>query len=79
MSEQSQAGFRSDAIYVEWQTRKAFYYIPREDGESVDALVNKVLADWLKQNHPRVVEHLKSQQSSDKLFKEEYFGKKEPF
>lgn len=72
-------GIRSDAIYVEYITRRAFYYLPNPDGEPVDKLINKVLADWLKENHPKVVEFLKQQSELDKNFRCNYSGKTPPF
>lgn len=63
---------RSNEIYVEWITKKAFTYLLHDSDETVDSLINKVLSDWLKANHPKVLEHLKAQWEKDVDFKKAY-------
>ena len=61
---------RDSSVYVSWQTRKGLGYVPKEDDETIDSLAEKILADWLKANHPNIVEHMKSQYEADKAFRE---------
>lgn len=63
---------RSDSIYVSWQTRKGLGYVPRHTDEGIDALAEQILADWLKANHPKIVEHLKTRHATDQEFKKNY-------
>lgn len=71
-------GIRSDQVFVEWQTRRGFFYVPREEGETVDGIINQILKDWLATKHPRIVEHLKAQAEAEKNFKADYCGRKNP-
>lgn len=64
--------FRPDAIYVERQTRRGFYYVPRPEGETVDGLINRILTEWLADQHPGIVRHLKEQAEADKQFRDNY-------
>ncbi len=68
-----QSGIRAGSIYIEYITRKALYYVPRgNDNNSVDDLANRILAQWLKDNHPKIIDHLKAQAEADNKFKDEY-------
>lgn len=71
MSEEAKP-YRSDSIYVSWQTRKCLSYVPRDADENIDGLADKILSDWVKANHPKVVEHVKSQYETDQTFKKAY-------
>lgn len=62
---------RDNAVYVSWQTRKGLHYVTLALGEDqiTDALAEKILSEWLKTNHPNVVEHMRRQHEADQEFK----------
>lgn len=61
---------RDSAVYVSWITRKGLNYVPREPGITTDELAETILADWLKEKWPQIVNHMKAQSEADKAFKE---------
>lgn len=68
MSEQAPS-YRSDAIYVSWQSRSGLGYVAKAIGTVSDELADTIIADWLKANHPDVVEHMKARHQSDDDFR----------
>lgn len=61
--------FRSDAVYVRWATRVGLGYVPREDDETFDSMVDRILFDWLKLNYPEILDHLEQSTKADKDFR----------
>lgn len=70
--------YRPDSIYVRRNTRKALSYIWMEPPETIDGLCDKIISDWLKQHHPKIIEHLENQKETDDQFREIY-KQKPPF
>jgi len=70
-------GIRGDCVYISWQTRKMLGYavltMPDEVEavRTIDGLTEKVMADWLKANHPKIVEHVKKQVETDAEFRKQ--------
>jgi hypothetical protein len=60
--------FREDTVYVSRRVRRALSYTT----DNIDAKVEEVLVDYLKQHHPRVIEHVDRMHNEDKQFREGY-------
>ncbi len=70
---------RDTSVYLPWQTRKAFgYLLLRESGGTIDGLIDGVLTEWLKANHPTIVQFIDEQQDREKQFRKSLEAKK-PF
>lgn len=67
---------RSDAIYVSYKVRKALRYVAtasrtNNDNLSADSLADSVLWEWLKKEHPKVVDHIEANAVAESTFADE--------
>lgn len=61
--------YRTDCLYVEYVTKAGLGYIAKAMKITSDQLADTILADWLKANHPDVVEHMKTRHEADDAFR----------
>lgn len=63
---------RDDSIYVSHVSRMGLRYVADaiELEGRADTLADQIIANWLKANHPKVIEHIKARWEADKLFKD---------
>ena len=59
---------RPSTIYISWQSFKALDYLSKAQGVPRDQIAEQILADWIKDNHPKIVEHMKKRFEEDKKF-----------
>ena len=59
---------RPNTIYVSWPTHKALDYLAKAQAVGRDEIAEKILADWIKDNYPKIVEHVKKRFDEDKAF-----------
>jgi len=59
---------RPSTIYISWQSFKALDYLSKAQGVPRDQIAEQILADWIKDNHPKIVEHMKKRFEEDKDF-----------
>lgn len=60
--------FRDDAVYVERNTRIGLSYAKPEE-MTLDEFANQILADYLKEKHPDVVNHMRAVDELNQQFR----------
>ena len=61
---------RPNTLYVSWQTYQALGYVAGAMVDTKrDGLADKILADWLREQQPEVIGHLKMRYQADSEFK----------
>ncbi len=75
MSDQIET-IRPNTIYITWQTKKSLDYIAKcRTDQTRDELAESILASWIHERFPEVVEHLKESRNRDKEFQEKLYAK----
>lgn len=59
---------RPNTLYVSYVTHKGLGYAAQATGIKRDELAETILAEWIKANHPNIVEHMKKRYQEDKEF-----------
>lgn len=63
---------RDESIYISYASRVGLRYVAEAmelEGRS-DALADQIIIDWLRTNHPTVVDHMNDRQQAEKDFKQ---------
>ncbi len=59
---------RPNTLYVSFVTHKGLGYAAQATGIKRDELAETILAEWIKTNHPNIVEHMRKRYDEDREF-----------